>query len=298
MLRPLLVVGSLGVLGGVAWVCGTSAPARRPAPTGTLAAAAAALSEADLHAADAAETAPRAAAVSPTVDALDRTIATLREARERLADVPAYTAVFEKQEVIGGRLKDRQTMDVTLRHEPFAVHLAWVEGHPGRQLVYEADKRGGNMLVDPGGWRARLTGTLTVPIDGRMALSEARRPVTSVGLAAMAETVLRHRLAERAAADRVTCTLADEGDLVDGRPCLRNVVLHHSPETGGEFRKSVVLIDRQYGLPVLVRTYGWPGEDLPADELDEHTLIERYAYTGVDFTSARRVADAAAGMTL
>ena len=295
MLRPLFVTGSVGVLAGVGWLCNDPVP--RAEPAGTLETAAAAISEADLAGpAECADGEPGEAPLTPTEEALERTIVTIRAARGRLADVPAYTAVFRKQEVIDGRLRDPQAMEVTLRHEPFAVHLRWIEGHPGRQMVYEADKHDGRMLVDPGGWRARLTGTLKLPIDGALALSEARRPVTKLGLAQMAETVLRHRLAERAASDTVTCTLSDEGDRVDGRPCLRNVVIRRDRETGGAFRKSVVLIDAQYGLPVAVRTYGWPVEEIPADELDEATLIERYDYTAIDFTSARRIADAASGM--
>jgi hypothetical protein len=45
----------------------------------------------------------------------------------------------------------------------------------------------------------------------------------------------------------------------------------------------VLDIDKELALPVNVATFGWPepGESIPADRLDEATLIEHYRYSQI-----------------
>ena len=295
MLRRLSVLGSVLLLCGVGVVCGgigeDAAPAAAP---GSVAARAAAIDDAELLRVASTSANPRlaAAAADPSTRALARTVELLREGLATLDAVPAYTATFEKREVVNGVLLDPQVMEMTLRHEPFGVHLSWVEGQRGRRLLYECDCHDGKMLVNPGGWRGRLTGTLRLEIDGTLACRESRHQVTSLGLAELTKKLLRYRLAELKAASDVVCELSG-GHEFAGRPAWKNVLTYRSPEAGGEFRRSVVLIDREWSLPVSVHAFGWPSEELAPEELDARTLIERYAYTDVDFEAFGDAADAA-----
>ena len=291
MFRALSVLGSLGLLTGVGVVCGgvgKDDPARPAAP---------AVSDAEVLGAAEAATAAAAtgdadAPADPSREALVRTIALLKDGLERLGEVPTYTAVFEKREVVDGCLLDPQAMEMTLRHEPYAVHMAWIEGHPGRELLYEEGANDGCMLINPGGWKQRLTGTLKLDIHGALATREARHPCTSLGMGRLAKKLLRYRLAELAGGN-VDCTLADGAEF-DGRPCWRNVLVYKTPEDANEFRKSILLIDREWNLPVSVRTFGWPTDACPEADLDEQTVIESYAYTDVNLAPPTQVADLAA----
>ena len=235
-------------------------------------------------------------AADPSTRALARTVELLRDGLAKIERVPAYTATFEKREVVNGVLLDPQVMDLTLRHEPFGVHMTWVAGDRGRTLLYEAGRHDGRMLVNPGGWRGRLTGTLRLEIDGGLAMREARHPVTEIGLEELGRTLLRYRLKELNAASDAICSLSD-GHEFAGRPAWRNEMIYRTPAAGGEFRRSVALIDREWNLPVSVKTYGWPSADMAPGEIETRTLIERYSYTDVDFgrfADAAEVADLAA----
>jgi len=291
MPRPLSVLGSTLLVCGVAAfvaVPGNEAPA---APNDASTDSAAAPSLVRVASAEAAPLRlPENA--DPSTRALYRTIALLQDGIARAKDVPAYTAVFEKREVVDGVLLDPQVMDLTLRHEPFGVHLAWVEGQRGRTVMYEEGRNDGEMLVNPGGWRGRLTGTLQLNVNGSLAKSEARHPITDVGMERLAKTLLRYRLGEVGNVDAFECRLS-EGFEYDGRPVWKNEMIYRSPEHSRQYRRSVALIDREWNLPVKVETFGWPTPDIPADQLDARTLIERYSYTAVDFDSLKDPADTA-----
>ncbi|MFH5805263.1 DUF1571 domain-containing protein [Alienimonas sp. DA493] len=287
MLRPLPVLGSSLLICGVWSLVSGAVPEAPAAPNNGAAApeaAAAPASTEELLRVASAEANPRLFSrnESPSTRALRRSVELLRDGLQRLSDTPAYTATFEKREVVDGVLLDTQVMDMTLRHEPFGVHLAWVAGQRGRTLLYEDGRNDGEMLVNPGGWKGRLTGTLRLDPEGSLAMREARHPVTKLGIGELAATLLRYRLRELAAGSDVTCTLSD-GHEHDGRPVWRNELEYATPESGGEFRRSVVLIDQEWNLPVQLETYGWPVTDVPADELDRRTLTGGYVYTNVDF---------------
>ena len=291
MLRALSVFGSVGLLAGVGVVCGAAGKADGPAKDAApVISDAEAIRTAELAAAAATDAAENAEAADPSRAALVRTVELLKDGLERLQTVPAYTCVFEKQEVVGGCLLDAQVMEMTLRHEPYAVHMAWLEGHPGRELMYEDGANDGCMLINPGGWKQRLTGTLKLDIHGALATREARHPCTSLGMGRLAKKLLRYRVAELAAASTVACELTG-GHTFDGRPCWQNILTYKDENLAGEFRKSIVLIDREWNLPVSVRTFGWPAEACEAADLDEATVIERYAYTDVNLAPPKQLAD-------
>ena len=58
-----------------------------------------------------------------------------------------------------------------------------------------------------------------------------------------------------------------------------------------DYRKSVIYIDRELSTVTRVDNYGWPSENLPADRLDEETLLESYSYTDINLGTQLATAD-------
>jgi hypothetical protein len=71
----------------------------------------------------------------------------------------------------------------------------------------------------------------------------------------------------------------------DGRPCYAFVVEYKDRSASQRYRKSVMLIDRELGVPVVVRNFGWPAEGASEKPTDESTLVEFYTYRDIRFQS-------------
>ena len=59
------------------------------------------------------------------------------------------------------------------------------------------------------------------------------------------------------------------------------------------YRKSIVLIVKEWNVPLYTRNFSWPGADAPqiAAELDDATLIEFYTFSDVQFRQQLAEAD-------
>jgi hypothetical protein len=199
-----------------------------------------------------------------------------------------YTATFLKQERLGGTLGEVQTLKLKMRHEPFSVYMKWTTGDKGRELIYVDGQNDGKLLVQPGGWKGRLTGTLALDPAGTLAMSETRHPVTKAGLVALGESLLEYHHKNLASPSGWQCELQGQ-QTVAGRDCYVFVVHYDSPEVCEIYRKSLQYIDCELSLPICVKNYTWPA-DAAAPASDDDTLIESYTYTDIRF--AQRLADA------
>ncbi|MEZ5942078.1 MAG: DUF1571 domain-containing protein [Planctomycetaceae bacterium] len=207
----------------------------------------------------------------------------LRRGCLEFANVESYTATFTKQERIGGVMSDAQVIDLKVRQAPFSVYMKWLTGDSGRQLIYVDGQNEGNLLVQPGGIRGRLTGVLTLDPEGTLAMAECRYPVTKAGLVKLAETIISHEVADLGCSGGYRCELRD-GEEFDGRPCYL-FICEYDQEHNPEYRKSVMHIDKELSLPICVRNYTW-GVDIPQEKLDEETLVEYYAFTDLEVNQA------------
>lgn len=218
--------------------------------------------------------------MTPSVQTHRKSIGLLEEGLRRLKRIPGYTAELTRQELVGGEMGERETMRLKLRHAPFSIYMKWTEGKPGQELLYVDGQNDGEMIVRPGGWKGRVLGPLKLNPNGQMALSESRHPVTEVGLARLAEQILDYRYEEAAWDGGYVCT-EDEAE-VDGRPCYRFTMVYDLPQFNSEYRKSLVYIDREWLAVTKIENYGWPSGHVPADKLDEETLVEAYCYTDIN----------------
>jgi hypothetical protein len=212
-------------------------------------------------------------------------LALLEQGRRRLAESSNYTCTFYKQERIGTELTDGQQIELKLRHKPFSVYMRWLSGDKGREVLYVDGADDNRMTVHPGGWKGRLVPALKIDPEGSLAMSEARHPVTMVGLAKLCDEIVGRRKIELERHHPVRCRLI-ENEVVNDRPCYCFVATYLNRKSSEEYRKSMQYIDKESLLPVCVKNYAWPDEKQTfADDnaLDEATLIEHYAYSDLQF---------------
>ena len=227
--------------------------------------------------------------LTPSIQAHRKSIAMLEEGIRKFETVSGYKAEFSKQELVSGEMTDPQTMALKVRHEPFSVYMKWIEGKPGQELLYVEGENDGEMIVRPGGLKGRFLGAIRLSPTGGLAMSEARHPVTQVGLLHLAEKILTYRYNESHWTSGYTCI--EQRVELHGRPALRFTIEYDSPSYRADYRKSIVWIDEELSLATKVENYGWPAGNVPPNRLDAETLIESYAYRNIDLDTQLAAVD-------
>lgn len=213
----------------------------------------------------------------------------LQRGCEKFEHVSDYTATLYKQERIGGELLDGQTMSMKLRHEPFSVYMKWLDGDRGRQLIYVNGQNDGNLLVQLGGVKGRLLGTLSINPTGSQAMAESRYPITGAGLLHLAKKIVEYRQKDLERGTGVHCEMYDNQEL-NGRPCYMFVTTYESQKYCETYRKAVCYIDKELSMPICVRNYTWAVDADPAT-IDDQTLIEFYSYSDIKISQQLSDAD-------
>lgn len=201
-----------------------------------------------------------------------------------LQEVPDYTATVFTQERVAGSLLDPQIMDLKLRHEPLSIHMHWRVGDKGRELLFVDGQNEGDMLVRMGGIKKRLIPTLKLNPSGDTAMKEARHPATKIGMKELARQLVERRQSDLRRKAAYRCEMRKDRKF-DDRPCYCFIYEFDSPSEDSLYRKSIVLIDKEWCVPVMLKNFTWPHEAAEIDptELDEETVIEHYGYSNVQF---------------
>jgi hypothetical protein len=212
--------------------------------------------------------------------AMQMNVALLERGVEMFKDVEGYSFTMSRQERVGGDLLDPQVMNVKLRHEPFSIYMKWVVGDPGRQVLYVEGANENKLMVQPGGIKGRLTGTLSFALDDPMVTAESRHPLNQAGLLNLARKVLEGQKRELAkSGNGWRCELYDDQHFGE-RPCYLFVIEYKSKEHSELYRKSMMYIDKELSLPTCIRNFTW-GTDVDPAKIDEETLVEAYGYTDI-----------------
>jgi len=217
------------------------------------------------------------------IELLQRVRSLLKSGQERFGRIPGYSATFIKRERIGDEVTDLTTMQLKVRHQPFAVYLKWVEGPGlGREILYPDGANDGSMLVRMGGLKGRLIPAFRIDASGAIAMNQSRYPVAKAGILGLAESMIAHR--EQELQNQVYARARQEADAdVDGRRCAVYLFEFDNRERSPDYRKSIQYLDLQWNVPLHVENYGWPepGQHLEGAALDEATLIEYYKYSNI-----------------
>lgn len=218
-------------------------------------------------------------------DAITFSLLLLQDGARFVGNIDTYTVLFNKQERISGDLSDLQTIDLKVRHQPsFSVYMKWQNGDKGRQLLYNEDYEDKKMVVKLGGLKGRILPGIKLDPHGPEAMAAARYPVTEAGILGMVKQIIVHRKNDLKHGHGVTCVRLPN-QVFDERDCYCFRYEYHSNEFNAQYRKSIILIDSRYHIPLNVINHTWAkeAEGLSTEQLDELTLIENYSFSHVDF---------------
>lgn len=209
--------------------------------------------------------------LTPQEELLDRALRQCRQLRD-------YTCLFTKQEVVGDKLKDPETMKVACRTEPLSLHIRWVQnaGRIQRALYVEGKHRDGDgseiVLVEPSnGFVRAFKPKVELDLNGEEAKKAIRYPLTQYEFTAMIERVVREN--QRYARKGVLQWDPIRDSRIDGRPTYK--LVRHLPTDDGQHYPNACLIihiDKEWMVPVAIRAY--------ADQNVEQ-LLEHYTCTKV-----------------
>lgn len=207
----------------------------------------------------------------------------IERGKQFLSGVVDYSAQFKRQERIDGNLLDAQAMNLKVRHEPFSLYMKWTEGDKGRQLIYVKGQNDDKVLVQIGGVPGRLTGALPLSPDDPRIMAESRYPATCAGLMELTKIILSHHETDLKRDKGIVAEIRD-GESFDNRPCYLTSIVYENPEVNKHYHKSLILIDKEYSLPVSIKNFTWVEGKGAADNGD-HNLIESYSYTGLQLNA-------------
>jgi outer membrane lipoprotein-sorting protein len=97
-------------------------------------------------------------------------------------DVRSYRLTFKKQERIGGKLQESETIAAQFRDDPFSVRFEWTKGaRLAKKLLFVRGENGNQMLVVGKGLLS-VGGVVKRDPEGEDAKNSSRYPITEFGL--------------------------------------------------------------------------------------------------------------------
>jgi hypothetical protein len=213
---------------------------------------------------------------------LDEYQALLNQSEEHLRQWPGYTATFVQQVSKDGILHDVQEIDVKVRHEPFSVYMKWRE--KGQEVLYVDGENDGRLLARR--TRGLFQRTVKLPPASRIAMLDARQPVTEVGLLGLVVNA-RRELHSCPSLAGVGCevSLAE----VAGQPVRKYHVTFAAPEVHATYSYCDVCFRDDAPVPVSITCHGWTADGKPGEMLEYywyHSVRTEPAVTDHDFDPA------------
>jgi hypothetical protein len=204
----------------------------------------------------------------------------LLRAQDRLSRIGSYTATFQKQERIRGKLGPRQTLAMKVRQEPFSIYLKFLKPKAGKEVVFCEGNHDNHVIAHNGDWTRRLIPRLKVAPTDPLALADSRHPVTDAGLHNLTDKLVAFRRLDLEDPD--ASTMLDWQTDDDGRTWPRSVHTHPHRRPERPFAHVEVLYDPDTLIPRKITSYDWPE---PGD-VGELKLAESYGYDDLDLEAA------------
>jgi len=214
----------------------------------------------------------------------------LQAAFAKAAGIRDVTADLMRQERVGDRLQEPETIHWIQRVKPHSLHLTWTGVRlNGREVVYVAGANDDKVLVRLPGWLGRRAGTQKLSPTSSAVTSGSRYSITVVGYDALVKRIVENY---DAAARRNTLAVVDYGIQKDLNGCETHgfkVVLDHPGQQHGDYHTMIFWIDVTCGLPIrfvgidkdgaLLEDYLWLNLKINQGLTDEDFVIGNPAET-------------------
>jgi hypothetical protein len=120
-----------------------------------------------------------------TGDDLQQIRRIVEESRQKVATLDNYQVLMSRQENVKGSVQPAEEVQLSLRRDPKAVRLEWLDGpNKGREVIYN---HGGLMHVNMPG---TLVPRISLPPDSPIALKNSRHPISEAGFSNILEQIL------------------------------------------------------------------------------------------------------------
>jgi hypothetical protein len=178
--------------------------------------------------------------------------------RERLPDEPA--------------IGDPQQINMRIRHEPFSVHMAFVQPHAGRKVVWVSGQNENKLTVREGG----LLGLVKVDFhpESTTAMKGQKYPIYKIGIKNLLLELIKNFEADtKYAESEVKINPKDE---FNKRPATSVQVKHPVPRQNFRSHWARIYFDNELKIPIYYDAYMWPAKDGETPPMEES-----FAYTNL-----------------
>jgi hypothetical protein len=206
-------------------------------------------------------------------------------------EIRDYTAILVKREQVGGTVGEHEYMTIKVRNrkvsgnqiiQPFSVYIGFLKpaAVKGREVIYVENRNDGKMVAHEGGLKGRWLPTMSLPVDGMLAMRGQRYPLTEIGVENMiVKLIERGEKAMRY--EDVTCEFRRGAKLKD-RVCTVLEVTQPTQRADAEFYQAQVFMDDQLNMPIRYVAYHWPtraGE--PGEVIEEYNYLNLQVNVGL-----------------
>ena len=193
--------------------------------------------------------------------ALDSLLNHLSTSCQRLESLDAYQCVLEIQEVVNGRLRDLETVDMKLREMPFSVYMRWRSN--SQEAIYADGANNNKMLVHPSGALAAIRRVWKMAPESRLALQSARYTITDIGLLNLSQKVHDFYKSLPDAHSEIQC--GSSSDTRRGAEVTTFTVAFPSADLSPNYSKCLYCFDAETGYLIHVENYDWSGQVHPVE---------------------------------
>ncbi|MEM6777315.1 MAG: DUF1571 domain-containing protein [Planctomycetota bacterium] len=201
------------------------------------------------------------------------------------AEINDYTAVLAKRERVNGTLGVHEYMALKIRNrkiadgrivQPFSVYIKFLKPDDveGREVIYVENQNEGNLVAHEGGFKGKFLPTVTIPVNGMLAMRGQRYPLTEIGIENMIVKLI-DRGQKAIQQPNVTAEFRQGARLKD-RVCTVLQVNQPTRMPQLDFCQAQVFLDDQLNLPIRYIAHDWPAPGSPAGALGQ--VIEEYNY--------------------
>ena len=195
----------------------------------------------------------------------DRVQRIMNRANRTMKSIQDSKGVIRKQERWDDFLEPVAEIEFQQTVSPFRMHLKWREPHPGREVLYDAEREPEKLIVLESTPLGRLAPTFSIALDHRLARQVSRHPIPEFNLEWMRGELRRY--INRGARDSAATLRVDRDARVGELPCTHVQIVHETPKSVGpkKYQRIDLYFRNDDLMPIRWEKYGeiLPNEGAP-----------------------------------